>query len=133
MARRISLLGRKTKEPTGLPEVPPDWMGSKPEYLIYWALNGLGMVGKFEYQVSTMGGRLSKGGAVLDFYIAHLNLAINITSIYYHSRTAPQRMADALQRAQLESMGITVIFITEEQALRDPVYYTREALKLIQR
>lgn len=125
---RISLFGKRAKSPTGIPEPPEDWLGSKPEYAIFWALLKLGMKGRFTYQSPVMGGRLAKGGAVLDFYIPELNLAINVQSVYYHYRTTPMRVAGELQRAQLESLGIKVIFISEEAALREPVWYVQEAI-----
>ena len=123
----ISLFGRKTKPPTAHPPIPDWFVGSTPEWAIYWALTIL-KVG-FTYQSPQMGGRLAKGGAILDFEIPSLNLAINVTSKYWHYRTTPGRMADELQRATLEGRGIRVIFIDEMDALRNPIFYTREALK----
>ena len=110
------------------PEPPADWIGSRPEWAIYWALNRLGYSGRFEYQSPRMGGRLARGGAVLDFYIPELNLAINVQSTYYHYSTTPQRVSGALQKAMIESLGIKVIYIDEEDALANPVYFVKEAL-----
>lgn len=124
----IGLFGRKTKQETGLPETPEWWPGSKPEYLVYWALLRLGMKDRFTYQSPALGGRMTKGGAIIDFLIDDLNLAINVTSRYWHYQTTPKRMSDELQRAALEGRGITVIYIDEADALRNPVYYVREAL-----
>jgi len=107
------------------PEPSETWAGSKPEWAVYWALLKLGMKGKFSYQ---LGGRMSKGGAVLDFYFPDLNLAINVQSTYYHYKTATQQARGELQRAQLESMGITVVYVHEEDVLRDPIFYVKEAL-----
>ena len=71
----------------------------------------LGWKDKFEYQSTAMGGRLDKGGAVIDFYIGELSLGINVTSRYWHYETSTQRMVDELQRVALEGMGIRLIFI----------------------
>lgn len=79
-----------------------------------------------------MGGRQEKGGAVLDFYFPNLNLAINVQSTYYHYARPEARIADALQRAQLESMGIRVIYLYEEDVLRDAYFYTKDALRGVQ-
>jgi len=111
-----------------LPVQSENWPGSYPEFLVNWALLKLGMKGKYQYQSAKMGGRLSKGGAVLDFYFPSMNLAINVQSVFYHYTTATQQSRGELQRAQLESMGIKVIYVYEEHILRDPVFYVKEAL-----
>jgi len=128
---KISLFGKRRAEPKPFPPPPNWWMGSLPEWNVYHALIRLGLKANvdFTYQSPMMGGRLAKGGAVMDFYFPSLNLAINIQSRYYHYATTLMRTADALQRAQLESLGIRVVFILEEDALRDPTFYTREALR----
>ena len=115
-------------------KVPSDWLGSLPEYLVYKALQKLGLRegDDFTYQSAQMGGRLERGGAVLDFYFPQLNLAINVQSVWYHYRTSEQVMADAMRRAQLEGMGIRVIYIMEADALRNATYYCKEALRGIQ-
>jgi hypothetical protein len=117
------------QEAPTIPEPPADWIGSRPEFAIWWALLRLGMKDRFSYQTARMGGRLTKGGAVLDFFIPEFNLAINVQSTYWHYATTSQRMAGELQRAQLEGMGINIIYIDEEDALRDPLYYVKEALE----
>lgn len=129
---KISLLGRSKVESQEMSSPPPDWMGSLPEWYIFQALLKLGMRGQFTYQSPMMGGRLEKGGAVIDFHFPELSLAINVQSTFYHYANYQQRIADQIQRAQLEGMGIRVIYIQEEDALRNPVYYTKEALAGIQ-
>ena len=110
------------------PDPPSNWPGSNPEWLVYHALIRLGMKDQFTYQSAKMGGRLSKGGAVIDFEIPDRNMALNVTSRYYHYATSPLRMADELQRAALEGRGITVIYLDEVDLERDAMYYVREAL-----
>ena len=112
-----------------LPEAPEWWGGSYPEYLVYWALLKLGMKGKFEYQSPRMGGSLQKGGAILDFFIPERNLAINVQSEFYLYTTSTQIARGELQRAQLESQGIRVVYVHEEHLMLDPVFYVREALE----
>ena len=129
MARRISLMGRRRAEPKPYSDPPSWWRGSLPEWVVYEALLKLGYKGRFTYQSPAMGGRLAKGGAVIDFLIEELSLAINVQSTYYHYATMQRRVAGALQKAQLESMGLRVIYIHEENVLRNPVYYVQEALK----
>ena len=110
--------------------VPDTWVGSIPEYLVYKALLKLGMRDgeDFIYQAPQMGGRLERGGAVLDFYFPALHLAINVQSVWFHYRNTEQRTADAMRRAQLESQGIRVVYIQEAEALRNAIYYVQRAI-----
>jgi len=101
-------------------------VGSKPEVKVYNALVKLGI--SFDFQSAQLGGRQELGGMVLDFYIPDLYLGINVQSEYYHYGN-PERIAiDKTQKAILETMGIKVIYIDEEDALRNAVYYVKEAL-----
>ena len=117
-----------TQLDTTLPETPDSFLGSRPEYLVYWSLLKLGYKNRFEFQSSQFGGRLYKGGAILDFYVPELNLAINVQGSYYHYRTLEQRTRTQLQRAQLEGAGIQVVYIDEEDLLQNPLYFVKEAL-----
>jgi len=65
----------------------------------------------------------------VDFDIPELNLVIAVQGNYWHD-SLEQRGQDAVIRAQLESLGKTVIYILEDHALEDPIFYTSEALKL---
>jgi len=118
------------KEPR-LPDPPANWMGSKPEFYVYHALISLGKKPgvDFVFQSAFMGGRMQKGGDVVDFLFYNPpNLAINIQSTYYHYTSAGLKARGQMQRAQLEGMGLKVIFIDEADALRNPRFYAREAL-----
>lgn len=119
------------KEPI-IPDPPEDWAGSKPEWSIFWGLLSLGLKPDrdFVYQSAQMGGRLAKGGAVVDFLFYNPpNLAINIQSTYYHYVGVVTQARGQMQRAQLEGYGLRMIYIEEEDALRDPRFYIREALR----
>ena len=105
---------------------PANWVGSIPEYYAWWALTKLKI--DFIYQQPEFGGRLSKGGQISDFYVESLNLAINIQSLYWHTG-ASRQANDRMQKLILEGQGITVIWIDEEDILRDPLYYIKEALR----
>lgn len=111
-------------------EVPPTWQGSKPEWLIYNALTQLGYrEGRdFTYQASIAGGRMVYGGAILDFVIPAFNIAINVQSIHWHYADPTARRRDALTQAMVEGMGLKLIYIDEEDVLRNALWYTREAL-----
>lgn len=108
-------------------EAPANWLGSLPEYAVFLALTRMKV--DFEFQSAQMGGRLTKGGAVVDFFIPSLNLALNVQSNYWHYSSAGKIASDKAQRITLEGMGIQVIWIQEEDALRDPFFYVAEALK----
>ena len=113
------------------PEPPEWWIGSRPEWAVYWALISLGKKPDidFSYQSAQLGGRLSKGGAVIDFLMYDPpNLAINVQSTFYHYRTFAQQTKGQLQRVQLEGYGLTVIYIDEQDALSNPRYFVQEAL-----
>jgi hypothetical protein len=113
--------------------VPSDWPGSVPEYLVYSSL--ISKQGKLEgidftYQSPLMGGRLDKGGVVIDFLFTDPpDLAINVQGEYYHYGLGATFMQnDIIIRAQMASEGITLIFIDESDILEDVDYYVRQAL-----
>ena len=113
-------------------EVPQNWPGSLPEYVAYITFEQLGKVPgeDFSYQSSRMGGRLDKGGVVLDFVFTNPpDLAVNVHGVYYHYETGVSTQArDVFARAQVEGAGIRLIFIDDDDLFRDPQYYCREAL-----
>jgi hypothetical protein len=113
-------------------EVPPSWPGSLPEYIAYITFEQLGKVPgeDFSYQSSRMGGRLDKGGVVLDFVFTNPpDLAVNVQGVYYHYETGVNTQArDIFARAQVEGAGVRLIFIDDDDLFRDPEYYCREAL-----
>ena len=113
-------------------EVPADFGGSLPEYIVYRTLQRLGLdPGKdFIFQSSFQGGRLTKGGQIIDFlFINPPNLAINVQGTYYHQEQGPTVIArDRMARAQLAGGGITLIFIDESDILEDVDFYVRQAL-----
>ena len=109
------------------PPPPNEWPGSIPEWYIFRALEALKV--DFSYQSSRMGGRLDKGGAILDFFIPALNLGINVQSTFYHYGRTESVVNDNLQRIALEGQGIQMIFIDEEDAIANPIRFTQDALR----
>ena len=77
-----------------------------------------------------MGGRLDKGGVVLDFVFTDPpDLAINVQGEYYHyGLGATYIQNDIIIRQQMAGQGINLIFIDENDVLEDVDYYVREAL-----
>ena len=84
----------------------------------------------FSYQSALMGGRLDKGGVVLDFVFTDPpDLAINVQGEYYHyGLGATYIQNDIIIRQQMAGQGINLIFIDENDVLEDVDYYVREAL-----
>lgn len=113
-------------------EKPADWPGSLPEYVALVALRRLGKLAgeDFTYQSALAGGRMEKGGVVLDFmFFNPPDLAINIQGDYYHYELGTEiRSRDIIAREQMASQGIFLIFVDESDLLKDPIFYMREAL-----
>ena len=112
---------------------PSDWVGSKPEWMFFSSLIDLGYQPEedFTYQSPLMGGRLDKGGLIIDFlFFNPPNLAVNVQGVYYHYEMgADNRARDILSRHVLAGQGITLIFVDEDDLEQDPVGVTREALQ----
>ncbi len=107
------------------------WKGSKPELAVYIALTQLGYrEGRdFTYQSPIAGGRMEYGGAVLDFVIPAVNVAINVQSIYYHLGDPYAHKHDEMIRVLVEGMGLKLIYIDEEDALKNAGFFVKEAIR----
>ena len=114
-------------------EVPEGWEGSVPEYLTYQTLEKVGKVPgeDFTYQSPLLGGRITKGGVVIDFDFTNPpDLAINVQGVYFHYQFGVETGArDKMARAQLAGEGKQLIFIDEDDLLNDTDYYVLEALR----
>ena len=114
-------------------QLPPDWVGSKPEYLCYQTLISLRKTPNedFIYQSPLAGGRMDKGGLIIDFVFNNPpDLAINVQGVYYHYEFGVEtRARDLIARAQLAGNGITLVFIDDDDLLREPKWHVEEALK----
>ncbi len=111
-------------------KVPADWSGTTPEYFVWWALNRI-IPGQFTFQQSMGGGRQVRGGLVVDFFVPSLQLIIQVEGAFWHDEFS-QSVEDQIQQIILESQGNTVIYISEEDALANPIFYVSEALKFNQ-
>jgi len=114
-------------------QVPNNWEGSGPEYIAYSTFIELGRKPglDFTYQSPLMGGRLDKGGFIIDFMFTDPpDLAINVQGVYYHYEFGVEAKArDVMARASLAGQNITLIFIDDDDLMKDPRYYCREALR----
>lgn len=117
----------------GLPQPPSSWEGSTPEWAFYASLAQLGYHDgvDFTYQSEQMGGRLDKGGAILDFLFTNPpNLAVNVQGVYYHYEFgADTKARDIMAREAMAGQGITLIFVDEDDLEQDPLGVTRNALQ----
>ena len=113
-------------------QIPANWPGSVPEYVAYQAFIKLGLEPgqDFTYQSPLMGGRLDKGGFVIDFlFTMPPDLAVNVQGVYYHYEFGVEAKArDLIARSALAGQNITLVFIDDDDLLRDAEYYCREAL-----
>ena len=113
-------------------QIPANWPGSVPEYVAYQAFIKLGLEPgqDFTYQSPLSGGRLDKGGFVIDFlFTMPPDLAVNVQGVYYHYEFGVEAKArDVIARSALAGQNITLVFIDDDDLLRDPEYYCREAL-----
>ena len=89
---------------------PASWSGSRPEWMFYSSLIQLGYQPDedFVYQSPLLGGRLDKGGWIIDFVFNNPpNLAVNIQGIYYHYELgADNKARDIFAREALAGQGI---------------------------
>lgn len=113
-------------------QVPQSWEGSIPEYVAYQTFVSLGLEPgqDFTYQSPLMGGRLDKGGLIIDFMFNEPpDLAVNVQGVYYHYELGVENKArDVMARSALAGQNITLVFIDDDDLMRDPEYYCREAL-----
>ena len=113
-------------------QVPSSWEGSLPEYVAYQTFIELGLEPgqDFTYQSPLMGGRLDKGGVIIDFMFSEPpDLAVNVQGVYYHYEFGVESKArDMMARASLAGQNIMLIFIDDDDLIRDRMYYCREAL-----
>lgn len=122
-----------TNEQGRVLSVPAWWTkqrgGSAIEYFVWKAIlktNRKEFI-DFVYQSRLFGGKVS-GGAVVDFLIFSPRVGINIQSTYYHGTTAAQRAHDKLQRISIESSGLRLSYISEDDALNRPDGAVRDAI-----
>jgi hypothetical protein len=112
---------------------PAEWLGSLPEFIVFQALRRLGKQPgvDFIFQSSFFGGRLEKGGLIIDFlFLNPPDLAINVQGEFFHQeKGAPVIARDKMARAQLAGQGIRLIFIDEQDVLSDAEGVVRAALQ----
>jgi hypothetical protein len=107
------------------PDPPDTWMGTLPEWAIFWAH---GVLGRKEYQDFQFQYSFD-GQTIFDFFEFDERIAIEVMGLYWHYEFQDNNIAnDILRKIRVESVGMTLIFVDEDHALTDPVFYLREAL-----
>ena len=109
-------------------------IGSLPERMVIRELRrrGLQQDIDFFFQGTLFGGRAVRGGYVPDivFGPTYPGLAFNIQGVYWHYGQGFEVIArDRLQREQMAGQGITLIFLDEDDVLKDVRYYVGEGLE----
>jgi hypothetical protein len=121
-----------TTQTQNIPSPPANWPGSLPEWQCYETLRRLGKVPgvDFTYQSPLLGGRIAKGGVIIDFLFSDPpNLAINVQGIFFHYELGVGvRSRDLMARQQLAADGVTLIFIDEDDLAIDARFVVSEAL-----
>lgn len=115
------------------PRVAPEgFPGSLPEFLVFEMLVRLGKDPDtdFTFQSPFMGGRLQRGGVIIDFLFSNPpNLAFNVQGIFFHyAQGSETRARDVMARQQMAGLGIQLIFIDEDDILADTRFFVEEAL-----
>ena len=110
-----------------------EFVGTEPERLCYNALIQIGVAPDvdFTFQTSLLGGRMDKGGLVVDFVIENPpDLAISVLGVYFHYKLGGgTRARDLMTREIMAQNGITLIFIDENDLMDNARHYVEEALQ----
>ena len=117
--------------------LPVWWEGSVPEYICYTTLIKVGKKPDidFTFQNQMAGGRLQKGGRIIDFIFSNPpDLAINVQGTFYHyEKGTAITQSDIMTREFLATEGTILIFIDEDDLYIQPEPVVRDALRYIDR
>jgi len=89
-------------------------IATKPEIIVYQWLTKHNII--FSFQTALMGGHFELGGSVVDFILTELDIALRVQGMYWHEGIA-KKGTDEVQREMLESIGLTVVDLWEEDIL----------------
>lgn len=125
--------GFQVSGPPPKPITGPMAVATEPEWGIYWALTQrLRKVDGVDFVYRRTAGLLASLSerTQLDFMMLDgSQIAIEVQGIYWHYGQGGKKIADDLVRAGLLSGRWNIVDIDEDDALRDPEHYTREALQ----
>ena len=128
---------RAAEHITGPPEQPETGpfakgVATKPEWYVNWGLERLGKKMGVDYDYRGEVELISSlsAAAQLDYTMTDgSQIAIEVQGIHWHYELGFNKIAlDEVRKTELMSSGWIVIQIDEDDALRDPEYYVKEAL-----
>ena len=118
--------------PTAAQQAQELGFGSVAELMVFNELIRRGLVHQvdFQHQSRFFGGRLDKGGLIVDFLFSNPpDLAINVQGVFFHLEQGVGQIArDKIAKAQLAGQGITLIFIDDDDILEDVEFFVGAAL-----
>ena len=84
----------------------------------------------FTFQSSQLGGKTQLGGIVVDFYFETRRLAVNVQGVYFHYiyKGGVNKARDRIARQQLVGIGVNLIFVDDDDLMRDPAFFVSQAL-----
>jgi hypothetical protein len=111
---------------------PPAPSGiTEPEWRIMLAHGVLGLTEgtHWSYKFDVQNPYTVSGSSELDFLEHDLGIGILIQGEYYHyiGFDGFVQANDVVRKTELESVGVTIIAIDGEDAMKDPTFYLREA------
>ena len=118
--------------------MPPGIVATLPEWYVYWwCLNEDYVEGvDFQFQSSIFGGRVDKGGLVLDFLFPRLHLpegrVVNVDGFVWHRYAIEDRANDVANDVRLIDQGFDIVHVAEEDVLKRLDYTMSQAVKGIQ-
>ena len=104
---------------------------TKPEAIVYRWLTKHDI--PFAFETSIAGGHFELGGAVVDFILTELNIALRVQGMYWHEGVAKEGMDD-IQREMLEGKGYIVVDIWEddlEQRLEETMTLAIQGIEML--
>jgi hypothetical protein len=123
---------RKRAKAETIPDPPPDWPGTEPEWIVFFVLLAMG----YRYGIDflyreRLPGLLARNFGEIDFLLPSLGIALEVQGRYFHyERGIEQIRSDALKRALVESQGLVLVALDEEDLVEgDPFWLVSEALK----
>jgi len=107
---------------------PPEWIGTEGEWIFFTSLIELDYEPNKDFTYRPSGNGTGNEGVSFSFENPP-NLAVNVQSVYYTNNHGTEtRSRDIFTREALAGLGITLIFVDQQDLEQDALGITREAL-----